>query len=270
MESEMNMRTFITAAATIISGVSTVAAGTLTFSNTNAIVINDSTSPPTVASPYPSSITVSNITAAYVTKVTVQIHGFAHTFPSDVDIVLLGPGGQNSVLMGNVGTENQPQPATNIDLTIDDEASSGMPLDADLVSGTYRPTQRQTFAFDFPAPAPATSNLMGPTLANFKGTNPNGTWSLYIVDDTNPDSGVITGGWSLTLTTAPVLLSIARAQTNVIISWTNAATGYTLQASPSLSSPAWTNIAAQPAMTGGNFVVTNALGDSPAFYRLTK
>lgn len=265
----MTIRTLLTAA-TMIGGISTVAAGTLTFSNTNAIVINDSASPPTIASPYPSPIVVSNIVGAYVTKVTVQIHGFAHTFPADVDVVLVGPTGTNAVLLGNVGTENQPKAATNIDLTIDDDAPSGMPLDSDLVSGTYKPTQRQTFAFDFPAPAPATANLMGPTLANFKNTNPNGTWSLFVVDDTNPDSGVITGGWSLTFTTAPVVLSIARAQTNAILSWTNAATGYTLQATPTLSPPAWTNVTITPAVVSGNYVVTNAMTNKAVFYRLAQ
>jgi hypothetical protein len=265
----MTTRILITAA-TIIGGISAVSAATLTFSNTNVIVINDSTSPPTKATPYPSPITVSNITGAYVTKVSVQIHGFAHTFPADVDIVLVGPGGLNAVLMGNVGTENKPQPATNIDLMIDDDAASNMPLNSDLISGAYKPTQRQPFAFDFPPPAPTTSDLMGPTLANFRNTNPNGTWSLFVVDDTNPDSGVVTGGWTLIITTAPVALSITRAQTNAVLSWTNAATGYTLQAAPSLSPFAWTNVTTIPVVIEGNYVVTNAVTSAETFYRLAK
>src|SRR5690242_6077422 len=108
----MTIRTLMTAAM-LISGVSTVTAGTFTFSNTNAIVINDSASPPTAATPYPATNVVSGIIGSYVTKVTVQIHGFAHTFSSDVDVVLVGPGGQNAVLMGNVGPLNQPKPVTN-------------------------------------------------------------------------------------------------------------------------------------------------------------
>jgi len=265
----MTIRNLLTAAM-FISGVSIAAAGTFTFSNTNAIVINDSASPPTIAAPYPSAITISNVTGSYVTKVTVQIHGFAHEFPADVDVVLVGPQGQNAVLMGNVGTETLPPPATNIDLIIDDDAATGMPLDTPLVSGTYKPTQRQTFTFDFPAPAPATTNLMGPTLANFKNTNPNGTWSLYVVDDTNPDTGVITGGWSLTISTAPVVLSILRSQTDAVLSWTNAITGYTLQATPTLSPPAWANVAIAPVVISGNYVVTNAMTNQSLFYRLMR
>jgi hypothetical protein len=265
----MTTRILVTAAI-FISGLTTVAAGTFTFSNTNAIVINDSAAPPTAASPYPSTNVVSGITGGYVTKVTVQIHGFAHTFPADVDMVLVGPGGQNVVLMGNVGKLNLPQAATNVDLTLDDEALANMPLDTDLVSGTFKPTQRQTFVFDFPTPAPTTASLMGTNLSNFKNLNPNGTWSLYVVDDTEANSGVITGGWSLTITTAPVALTIATSQTNAILSWTNGAIGYNLQASPSLSPATWANVSIAPAVISGNYVVTNAMTNKTTFYRLAQ
>ena len=33
----------------------------------------------------------------------------------------------------------------------------------------------------------------------FNGTNPNGTWSLYAVDDLGGDIGGIAGGWGLTI-----------------------------------------------------------------------
>ena len=265
----MTIRTLFTAAV-LISGLSTVAAGTFTFSNTNAIVINDSAAPPTAASPYPSTNVVSGIIGSYVTKVTVQIYGFAHTFPADVDMVLVGPGGQNVILMGNVGKLNLPAPATNIDLTLDDDAAANMPLDTDLVSGTFKPTQRQPFQFDFPAPAPTTASLTGTNLSNFQNVNPNGTWSLYVVDDTEANSGVITGGWGLTLTTAPVALSIAASQTNAVLSWTNAAAGYTLQATPSLSPATWANVGISPVQISGNYVVTNAMMNRATFYRLAQ
>jgi hypothetical protein len=244
-------------------------ASTFTFSNTNPIIINDSTSPPTAASPYPSTNQVTGLAGSIVTKVTVELSGFSHGFPSDVDIVLVGPQGQNAVLMGNTGSLNK-SPVTNLDITLDDAAASNLPLDTPLVSGTFKPTQRNPFAFDFPAPAPATASLMGPTLTNFIGTDPNGTWSLYVVDDTSPDSGVITGGWSLTITTTPLLLSITQQQTNAILSWTNAAVGFTLQSTPSLSSPAWSNVIDPVGIISGNYTVTNAPATNHMFYRLVK
>lgn len=264
----MIARSFLFPAVALLA--SSAAAGTLTFSNTNAIVINDSTNPPTAASPYPATIQVSGLSGSVITKVTVQIQGFAHSFPADVDVVLVGPRGQNAVLMGNVGTENQPNPATNIDLTIDDDAASNMPLDTDIVSGTFKPTQRQPFAFNFPAPGPTTNQIMGPVLGNFNGTDPSGTWSLFVVDDTTPDSGVITGGWTLNITTTPLLLSVAAAETNAVLSWTNAASGYTLQASPSLNPAAWTNVTTPPVLISGNYFVTNGITNQSMFYRLAK
>ena len=42
----------------------------------------------------------------------------------------------------------------------------------------------------------------GSALAAFFGIDPNGTWSLYITDDTGSDFGSFTGGWTLELTLA--------------------------------------------------------------------
>jgi hypothetical protein len=37
----------------------------------------------------------------------------------------------------------------------------------------------------------------------FNGTNPNGTWELYVIDDTGADGGQISNGWSLQISTPP-------------------------------------------------------------------
>jgi hypothetical protein len=47
-----------------------------------------------------------------------------------------------------------------------------------------------------PAPAPNGNSF----LSVFKGQNPNGVWELWVLDDTDDDTGKIAGGWSLEIT----------------------------------------------------------------------
>ncbi|HET8970144.1 MAG TPA: Ig-like domain-containing protein, partial [Candidatus Nanopelagicales bacterium] len=72
--------------------------------------------------------------------------------------------------------------------------------DGPMASGTYKPTNYSNgFTGDiWPAPAPA--GPYGTSFAAFNGTNPNGQWKLYVVDDTEGYRGVL-GGWSLRITT---------------------------------------------------------------------
>lgn len=156
-----------------------------------------------VASPYPSSISVSGI-AGTVNRVIVQLFGINHTFPGDVDILLVGPGGQRIILMSDVGSSFD---LVNVNLTLDDTATSSLPASALITSGTYRPTNSGT-GDTFAAPAPAAP--YGSLLSDFNGTNPNGNWQLYVTDDAGGDIGSIAGGWSLSFLTAdPVCCSQA-------------------------------------------------------------
>lgn len=101
------------------SAILTNAQITYSFSNPNPITINDLTS----ASPYPSTINVTNVTSV-ISKLTVSLNGLSHTFPGDIDIMLAGPNGQNLVIMSDVGGGDN---VTNINLTLDDAAPTAMP-----------------------------------------------------------------------------------------------------------------------------------------------
>jgi len=240
-------------------------AGTFFFTNVTPITINDSTNPPTKATPYPSTIPVTGLSGV-VAKITVQLNNFSHAFPDDVDIVLVGPEGQNAVVMSNCGGGHPG--ANNITLTLDDSASSGVPLYGPLVSGTFKPTKRlSSFGFPFPSPAPASPG--GASLAVFNGSNPNGTWSLFIVDDASPDAGTISGGWSISIATQPVLLSITQIDTNVVISWTNLLSAFTLQTTPNPSTT-WTNALPLPTLVSGEYIVTNPISGPLRLYRLAR
>ena len=168
----------------------------VTHQNAAAITINDNAS----AAPYPSQIAVSGVTGGTV-NIKVNLRGLTHTYPADIDVLLVAPGGQKMIIMSDLGGGDD---VSNINVTLTDRAVNSLPT-ALLTSGEYKPGN--TGANDlFPAPAPATpySNPApagADTFASAFGTNGtamNGTWSLYIVDDAGTDTGQIANGWSLT------------------------------------------------------------------------
>jgi subtilisin-like proprotein convertase family protein len=247
-----------------------------TYSNTNFITINDSDSPPTIASLYPSTNFVNGLAGQIITKVTVTLQGFSHAFPSDVSVLLVGPQGQGAILMANAGGQN-PYSVTNLTLTFNDDATNSLPLFTNMVSGTFKPTNgyldpyfgRSSLPFNFPPPAPLGNSNSPSLLTVFKNTDPTGTWNLFVVDDVAGGSGAISNGWSLNLSVA-VPLQIARIQTNVVVSWPASATNFQLQSTPSISaSIVWTNLLTPPILNSGHYYVTNPILTGAKFYRLT-
>jgi subtilisin-like proprotein convertase family protein len=155
------------------------------------------------ATTYPAAITVSGFKRGRIKDVNVRIPGFSHDFPDDVDILLVGPQGQQAIILSDVGGETAT--TSPVDLTIDDEATQSLPVNGPLVNGTFDSTNafgNEPGGIDvFPAPASATSAGTGTFLFEFNGTNPNGKWQLFVVDDGTGDGGVLLApGWTLTIT----------------------------------------------------------------------
>ena len=175
---------------TIPLGLTTVQ--TRLFTNAAAITIPDSGK----ASLYPSPITVTGLTGVVV-NVTATIRGYSHSWPDDVDVLLVGPAGQKVMLMSDCGGGNA---RNGITLTFDSSAATSVPDSAAIPTGTYKPTNIDTTSDNFPAPAPASSFTT--SLTNFNNVNPNGTWSLYVQDDNTMDGGSIAQGWCLSITTS--------------------------------------------------------------------
>jgi hypothetical protein len=96
---------------------------------------------------------------------------------------------------------------SNLTLTFDDAAAGPVPSPA--VSGTFKPTQSGDDGCPLDSttsyPSPAPGSPYGTALSSFNGTDPNGTWSLYVVDNANQDFGFITGGWSLDIAASPLV-----------------------------------------------------------------
>ncbi|MDB9549798.1 S8 family serine peptidase, partial [Dolichospermum circinale] len=187
-----------------ISGSPDAATGTIVseetlpiFTNPNNITIPDVGA----SNPYPSIINVSGLTGN-ITSLKVTLTNLSHTWPDDIDVLLVSPTGAKSLLMSDVGGWNGLQ---NVTLTFDPTATANLPDEGQITSGSYKPTDFESGDL-FNSPAPV--GPYGTDFSVFNNTNPNGNWSLYVMDDVGGDSGSIAGGWSLnigTVTATPVV-----------------------------------------------------------------
>jgi subtilisin-like proprotein convertase family protein len=177
-------------------------AGAIQFSNSAPITIPAGAPATTFgpANPYPSTISVTGLSGT-ITDVNVTLTGVSHTFPADVDILVVAPNGDDVILLTDTGGATD---VVGANLTFDQSAASL--ASTPLVSGTYRPTNGAAFDGTPPAPTPPYST----TLNTFNGDPPSGTWSLFVYDDTATDVGSIASGWSLDITsTGPFITSFA-------------------------------------------------------------
>jgi len=147
-------------------------------------------------SSYPSPIMVTGLGS--ITDVNVTLHDVTSTFPDDMDVLLVAPGGQQSTLISDAGGTTD---VAGVDITLDDEAAALLSDSDPLATAAYKPANYPLAADPYPAPAPASTG--GFALSVFDGGSPNGVWALYAVDDSPMDTTSI-GGWSLDITWADV------------------------------------------------------------------
>jgi plastocyanin/subtilisin-like proprotein convertase family protein len=159
--------------------------------------------------PYPSTIAVSGM-SGFVSNVRVVLNNVNHTFPDDLDVLLVAPDGRKVLLMSDAGGTND---LSGVTLTFDDSGPT-LPDNALITSGTYHPTD---YPGNDPTPdyfnPPAPAGPYSTALSTFNGVNPNGAWRLYAQDDQNGDTGTIAQGWCLQLTVAPVANTPTRTST---------------------------------------------------------
>jgi len=157
---------------------------------------------------YPAEITVGGMPKGVAT-VRLGIHGFDHPSPDDVDVMLSAPSGRSVLLMSDVEASAPTSPAS---LTFSSTATGGVPSTGPLATGEYLPTNLGSAdSFPFPAPSQTTWST---SLDVLHGTDPNGTWRLYVVDDDGSSPGGVIDAWTLVVTTvappaAPVISSPA-------------------------------------------------------------
>lgn len=162
-------------------------AAAVEFSNPQPIII------PSIgaAAPYPSTIVVGGALSP-VGRVEVTLYGLSHTYPADIDIALVGPGGEAIMLMSDTGGDDD---VFGVNMTFSD-GESFLPFDGGFINNfIWSPTNYDSPDFP-PPPAPEPP---GGLLADFVRKNPNGAWRLYVWDDASFDSGSIIGGWRLSI-----------------------------------------------------------------------
>ena len=190
----------------VLAASSALASAPQSFSNNSQITIPALG----VASPYSSNISVSGVSA--FTHHEVSLNGFSHAFTDDVDVLLVGPQGQRAILMSDTGGSDA---VSNLTLTFSQSAGAPIPDATAPSTGTFRPANHDAgIADDFPAPGPGTVTDEPADLAAFTGSDPNGLWNLFVVDDASGDAGSIANGWTLTFTVPQVFTVTKTADSN--------------------------------------------------------
>jgi streptogramin lyase len=180
----------------------TTEAEPLRYTDPSRILVPDPDGPQIgPANRYPATIEASGLTGT-VTDVRVRLNGVHHANVDDIEALLVGPQNQTALLLADAAGGADQDVATGETITLDD---AGRDSPTQFVSGIFKPIVPAGASTDFEPPAPPAP--YGGTLSVFDGTNPNGTWKLYLRDDDGATgSGALTGGWSLDIkTTAPTV-----------------------------------------------------------------
>lgn len=181
------------------------------FQNPNAITpadraSNNAGTNPGLPANYPSNNTASGLTGV-VSKVVVSFM-MTSTFPDDLDILLVSPTGERSIVISDAGgSGDQVGNGFHIDPSATDffPDAPAMPVS----TGSYKPANYLGLATpepggvdNFPAPGPGLISYTA-DFSVFNGINPNGVWKLYVVDDQVSDTSALQGGWVINIDTVP-------------------------------------------------------------------
>jgi subtilisin-like proprotein convertase family protein len=181
----------VASAAAMALGTSSASAAVESYRNSATINLPGNGN----ASAYPSTINVPSMEGV-VTGVTVTFHSFGHSSAQSVHALLVSPDGRTSIVMAGACATN----VSTRTFIFHDLAPIEMPNRAPCDRADWRPTDHTLSGFGgFGTAAPP-----GPYSANFNnflGSNPSGTWKLFIKGYGGATSGSIAGGWSLTLET---------------------------------------------------------------------
>lgn len=126
-----------------------------------------------------------------IEDVDLVLDGVTHSYPDDLDVLLVSPGGTAVVVLSDACGEDD---IVNYFWRFDDEAPAAM---SDDTLGGCNPFEVRPTNFGsgdaWPATAPA--GPYGSTLSEFDGEDPRGNWRLYVLDDAGGDGGFLVSNW---------------------------------------------------------------------------
>lgn len=177
------MRSLMISALTVLTiGLVAKHANAVPYTN-NTLIINGTT----VAEPYPSEITVSGFNGP-IGNISIRLNDAVWASAGTLSVVLAAPNGRTyalSVRCGGMGLEISQFPSFSPSGTLtSNPLSTGSNLPKNCAPGV-----------SLPAPAPA-----GPyvnSLDDLIGTDPNGTWRLYVDNKPENNPFLIQGGWTI-------------------------------------------------------------------------
>jgi subtilisin-like proprotein convertase family protein len=145
---------------------------------------------------YPLKRAVSGVDGV-ITDLNVRVPDLVHDNADDIDMLLVGPGGQRVSLMSDA-CGLLPLART---LTFDDEAQFAFPDEGETSCGPVARPADHGVPERLPAPAP--DGPYATRLDAFDYTNPNGEWGLYINDDAAGGDGYVQRPFELEFQTRP-------------------------------------------------------------------
>jgi subtilisin-like proprotein convertase family protein len=196
-----NWELFIVDDLSVGGGSGTITSWSVTITTKTAEVIIPATGTSGKAKPYPSEKTFNTPPGKVISDLNLTTNGFFHTFPDDVDMLLVGPRrGANVLAMSDACGSTD---IRNFIWIFDDEAAQSMtdnPPDGSFGNCIFisvKPSNFETAIDTFPAPAPV--GPYGSAMSAFDGLE-GGTFKLFVNDDASQDTGFI-NTWTLGLTT---------------------------------------------------------------------
>jgi len=170
--------------------------------------------------PFPSTATVNGLAAGPISSVKVTLTNLTHPRPDDIELLLVSPWGAKLVILADAGGASVG--VTGITLSFDDAAANLVADAGPMTAGSFKPTcvdAQNNIQTEFPGvtgPYDTATPRGSATLTSVFGGahDPNGVWSLFVVDDVSSADGASFTSWTLDVTVNPTSVGTTTTLSN--------------------------------------------------------